>query len=119
MSGSFIYSEIQDDTLFKISKKNEVIPYAIFDSKAKGLTTDARAKGVELFYSLNELSFLTEVYESTRYIYYATQFSKYLYDKRSEVNHRFKEIVNDIDGVLDPNRIYTSDDNCFIGSKSK
>ncbi|MCC5930581.1 MAG: 6-bladed beta-propeller [Cyclobacteriaceae bacterium] len=108
------FSEMMDDTLFKIDEKYHIISHAIFDSKEKRLVPDERAKGVELFNRLNEFSFLTKIFESTRYIHFATQFSMYLYDKKDGLNHRFTSLANDIDDVMDLTHMHEGDDNCFI-----
>jgi len=94
-------SEIQDDTLFKVTNENTLLPHSIFYTGDKRLTAIARATGAKLFKHLKDYIYLTRLMETSRYIFYSDQMRNQIYDKKDDITYDFTRISNDIDGGLD------------------
>ena len=110
-SDSFFISDIQDDTLYRVAKNNSLVPYAIFYSGDHRLTAEERSKGIEMFKHFNDFICLTNLLESSRYIYYTYQNKNRIYDKKRSVTYEFSTIQNDIDGGINfkPKYAWSSD----------
>ncbi len=107
-------SEIQDDTLFKVTENNTLSPYMIFNTGKHRITKAARADGAYFQKHFIDFIYLTCLMESNRYLYYSFSGRGHLYDKRDQITYALKGFENDIDGGAKFYPQYAFGNNNFI-----
>lgn len=107
-------SEIHDDTLFRVTKENTLLPHHVFYTGGHRITADVRSDGTYFQQHFNDLIYLCNIMESSRYILYTFPGKGSVYDKEKRLSHHFKELTNDIDGGLNFSPSYASGKNNFL-----